>query len=230
MLGSFLVLTMFIPPPYYYIVKSEAHSTGGPVLLNYLMDNGDSAFDGYIFNSPFLDWGFVGGDMIEFALEHMGTMEKLEHLSNDTKIGVAMTPEAIKDAPIKYLGQDIVLSGDWSARSWSLYYFEWGARPLYKVPMTVGFANGVTAVHRKLEARHNSKKPVTSKPFLCITSRGDDVLKVPETLSRADWIGPSRWEVELNDNGHDVFLSHDVSDNNMALDMVAAWLKHVRLG
>jgi hypothetical protein len=51
---------------------------------------------------------------------------------------------------------------------------------------------------------------------------------VEETMSRADWIGPARWEVELNDNGHGVFLSPDVSDTNMAIDMVAAWMKHAR--
>jgi hypothetical protein len=48
-------------------------------------------------------------------------------------------------------------------------------------------------------------------------------------MFRADWIGPSRWELEMNDNGHDVFLSPDVSDTNMAIDMVAAWMKHARL-
>ena len=73
--------------------------------------------------------------------------------------------------------------------------------------MTVGFARGVTDVHRKLATRAKAKQAVTSKPFLVITSRGDDVLVARETLSRADWIGPSRWEIELNDNGHDVFLT-----------------------
>jgi len=204
-----------------------AHSTGGPVLINYLIERGDGDFDGFIFNSPFLDWGFVGGDMIEFSLKHMGALKMIAKDSNDTKMGVAVTPEALKDSPITYLEEEIVLS-DWSARIWSLYYFDWGTRPLYKVPMTVGFAKGVTEVHRKLEEMHSSKRAVTAKPFLCITSRGDDVLKAPETLSRADWIGPTRWEVELNDNGHDVFLSQDESDTNMAIDMVATWMKYKR--
>jgi alpha-beta hydrolase superfamily lysophospholipase len=42
--------------PYYKTLLGYAHSTGGPVLLNYLMEHGDAAFDGFIFNSPFLDW------------------------------------------------------------------------------------------------------------------------------------------------------------------------------
>jgi len=213
----------------YETVLGYAHSTGGPVLLNYLMECGDddNAFDGFIFNSPFLDWGFVGGDLTELILEHVGFMEKLGMLSLEKKLGVAVTPEELRNTPVRYLGQDIVLCS-WSAKIWSQYHFDFDTRPLYKVPMTGGFAKGVTAVHAKLQERHKQKKIVTAKPFLCITSRGDDVLKAAETTSRADWIGPSRSEVELNDNGHDVFLSQDCGDTAMAIDMVKCWMKGQR--
>jgi len=211
---------------HYEAVVGYAHSTGGPVLLNYLMNQGDAAFDAFLFNSPFLDWGFVGGDMIEFVLENMDILVRLGAMNNNTKVGTAIAPPNI--APIVYLNQPIVYSA-WSARMWSLYYFDFATRPLYKVPMTVGFAQGVTAVHRKMAAWYASKRAITAKPFLCITSRGDDVLKAPETLSRADWIGPGRWEIELNDNGHDVFLSNDAADTDIAIDMCLAWLKNRRL-
>jgi alpha-beta hydrolase superfamily lysophospholipase len=56
-----------------------AHSTGAPILLNYLMHHGDAAFDGFVFNSPFLDRGFVGGDMKEFFLESVDIL----HLNSD---------------------------------------------------------------------------------------------------------------------------------------------------
>jgi alpha-beta hydrolase superfamily lysophospholipase len=211
----------------YELVLGYAHSTGGPVLLNYLMEKGDDAFDGFLFNSPFLDWGYVGGDLVELLLKNthflvgLGAMDDL-----DTKMGVETTPPGT--TPVKYLGTEIVLS-DWSARLWSLYYFDWAARPLYKVPMTVGFAKGVTNVHRKMEDEFKKKhRPITIKPFLCITSRGDDVLKAEETLNRTDWIGPSRWEIELNDNGHDVFLSYDANDTQMAIDMCLVWMKNRR--
>ena len=150
-------------------------------------------------------------------------MQTFAGKNENSKMGVAATPEG--QTPVTYLGQDIVLS-DWSARLWSLYYFDWGCRPLYKVPMTVGFAKGVTDVHKKLQAFALAKRPVTAKPFLCITSRGDDVLRAPETLSRADWIGPGRWEIELNDNGHDIFLSYDKSDTEMAIAMCHTWMKN----
>jgi hypothetical protein len=215
----------------YDTLLGYAHSTGGPILLNYLIEKGDAAFDGFIFNSPFLDWGFVGGSAVELLLENMGGVGvngKLVSLETKMSTTVATTPEECKDAPIMYLGQEIALS-DWSARLWSMYYVEWGARPMYKVPLTVGFINGVTRAQKKLQELNSSKKIVTSKPFVCITSRSDDILVADETLFRADWIGPSRCELEMNYNSHDVFLSTDKSDVNMAIDLVSAWMKNVRL-
>ena len=113
----------------YDILLGYAHSTGGPVLLNYLMEQGDAVFDAFLFNSPFLDWGFVGGDMIEFVLENTDVLAHMSALENDTKVGTAATPEALTDTPIPYLGQDIVYS-DWSARLWSLYHFDCHTSPL----------------------------------------------------------------------------------------------------
>jgi hypothetical protein len=106
-------------------------------------------------------------------------------MDNDTKLDVSTTQAALADTPLVYCGKEVVCS-DWSARMWCLYHYEWGIRPLYKVPMTAGFARGVTNVHDKLKERHKLHRVITSKPFLCITSRGDDVLKASETLSRAD--------------------------------------------
>ena len=210
----------------YGTVLGYAHSTGAPVLLDYLLTKGDDDFDGFVFNSPFLDWGFVGGDLAETVLENVGLLEHIEVMHNDDTLGeVATTPDSIKDTPLVYLDKEVVLS-DWSARIWSQYHFNWGDRPLYKVPLTVGFARGVTDVHRRLETAAREQRAVTTKPFLVITSRGDDVLKSTETISRADWIGPSRCEVELNDNGHDIFLSHDERDTALAIDMVRSWMRN----
>ena len=41
----------------YEKILGYGHSTGCPALLDYMMAHGDAAFDGFIFNSPFLDWG-----------------------------------------------------------------------------------------------------------------------------------------------------------------------------
>eukprot|EP00977_Amphora_coffeiformis_P019391 scaffold7213_cov166-Amphora_coffeaeformis.AAC.7 len=184
----------------YENVLGYAHSTGGPVLWRY------------------------GGDMVEFVLESLGWLDDVGVIENDAKLGVVETPEALQGTPIEYLGQQVVLS-PWSAKLWSQYYFNWDSRPLYHVPMTGGFVKGVTRVHQKLQDLHDNNKPATIKPFLVVTSRGDDVLKLAETVSRAAWIGPTRTEVELNDNGHDVFLSQDTVDTALALDICKSWMK-----
>lgn len=107
---------------------------------------------------------------------------------DNTKLGVATTPIELKDQPVRYLRQDIVLRS-YSSKVWAQYYSDFASRPLYKVTMTIGIAKGVTAVHKKLEDYHRKKKDVMTKPFVCITSRGDDVLKSEKitTGSRVDW-------------------------------------------
>eukprot|EP00957_Ditylum_brightwellii_P059614 4525543-Ditylum_brightwellii.AAC.1 len=107
-----------------------------------------------------------------------------------------------------------------------MHYFDWATRPLYKVPKTLGFAQGVTKVHINLKKVFNNKDTVTTKPFLVITARADDTLDSKGTVSRADWIGPARTEVELNDATHDIFLSNDKDDTDMVVDMVKVWMKN----
>ena len=206
-------------------VIGYAHSTGGPVLINYLMKKGDDKFNGFIFNSPFLDWGAdaVGSEMGEFALEHFDVLTSVTPMNNDAKLGAAKTPEELKHTPIEYIGEEIVFSA-WSAKVWSQHYFDFRSRPLYEVPMTPGFAKGVTGVHNELAKWKEEKKYVTLKPMMCITSRADDILTAAETLARIDTVGPARCEIELRHNSHDVFLSHEESDVSMAMEMTKVWM------
>jgi predicted alpha/beta hydrolase family esterase len=202
-----------------------AHSTGGPVLINYLMKKGDADFDGFIFNSPFLDWGFVGGDAVEFILEDgIQLLSRLKLMKADFKFGCASTPESFKE-PIMYMDEEIVLSA-WAAKLFSQWFFDFRCRPLYAVPLTAGFSKGVTGVHDKLLALRNENKYVTKKPFVCISSRADDTLKCSETMKRIDIIGPSRVEIELRHNAHDVFLSEEMNDVKMALNLTRTWMEH----
>ena len=115
----------------------------------------------------------------------------------------------------------------WAGKLWSLYHFDSECRPLYKVPMTAGFASAVTKCHTRMKEEFADKKRyITTKPFLVVSSRGDDVLTSSETFAKADIIGPSRTEVDLQHNGHDIFLSQDADDTTMAIDCVKVWLKH----
>ena len=214
----------FIKRNNYKRILAYAHSTGAPILLDYIIERGDSAFHGFIFNSPFLDWGWVGGRAKELFLKNVGTLCKLGFLSASSKLNTTATPNAIKKTPIKYLGVEVVMS-PWAAKLWSQYYFDWRNRPLYFVPVTGGFANGVTKVHRKIRKIHKKKKIITSKPFLNITSRADDVLISKETINFCDFIGPGRCQIELRHNTHDVFLSRETGDTNMAIEMTLSWMK-----
>ena len=46
-----------------------AHSTGATVLLDYLIAHGDADFDGFVFNSPFLSWGWdLDGALFKAAM------------------------------------------------------------------------------------------------------------------------------------------------------------------
>lgn len=112
-------------------------------------------------------------------------------MNNDTQMGKSSTPDENKENPLKYLGSEIVLCS-WASKLFSQYYFDFGSRPLYKVPVTIGFAKSVTKVHKELMKWKQQKKHVTLKPILCITSNDDDILTASETLTRIDAIGPSR--------------------------------------
>eukprot|EP00923_Selenidium_pygospionis_P005325 GHVN01008935.1.p1 GENE.GHVN01008935.1~~GHVN01008935.1.p1 ORF type:complete len:545 (+),score=53.16 GHVN01008935.1:321-1955(+) len=209
----------------YQSVLGYAHSTGGPILLDYLIDRGDKDFNGFIFNSPFMDWGHVGGSFIEWILEHLKIMKPMKALGFDIvekMMGAAVQPQGMED--LVYMNEKIVMS-DWSLRTYSQYYFPLERRPFYCVPLTGGFVIGVENVHNKVTKMKKLKRAITSKPFIVISSRADDVLKEVETMTEVDWIGPSRIEVELKNNAHDVFLSVDEVDTTLAMEMVRSWMR-----
>ena len=196
-----------------------AHSTGAPVLINYLMQKGDDAFDGFIFNAPFLST--LDGELADCLAGKFG---QIQPLGNDCMLNESKTPEELKDTPIVYLGDEIVMNA-WSAKVWSQHYFDYRCRPLYKVPITVGFAKAVSYVQKTILKWKEEKKYVTLKPFICIASRADDILTAAETLSRIDYVGPSRCEVEVSYNAHDVFLSEKESNIKMAVSTVRTWME-----
>eukprot|EP00957_Ditylum_brightwellii_P077123 5861408-Ditylum_brightwellii.AAC.1 len=66
------------------------------------MHRGDDAFDGFVFNSPFL----LAHTLAEFALKNSMVARKLFNSYNDMKVGVATTPEELKDTPVTYLGTE----------------------------------------------------------------------------------------------------------------------------
>jgi len=205
-------------------VLGYAHSTGGPLLINYLMEKGDDSFDGFIFNSIFLDPAFLGGEVAEAVMARgVSIGEKVGLVTDDTMLMKAAIPKELEETPIEYIGNKIVMD-NWSSKIWSQHFFDFRCRPLYIVPKTVGFLNGITGVHDKISKRRKAKSYITLKPFVLITSRADDTLDFDETLKLVDIVGPSRCEIELRHNAHDVFLSIDKENVTMAIEMTKIWM------
>jgi len=214
-----------------------AHSTGGIILINYLIEEGDAGFDGFLFNSPLLDWDQVG--LVGKAMETMMPILKYSYIKDrqsiyhSSMLGVSSLTAMLKDQEsspsgdkVEYLEREVDVSA-WSMALWSQYHFDFRARPFYTCAMTVGFVDFVSKVDKRLQSLHREKKHVTLKPVICFASKLDDTLTDYQvTLDRIDAIGPSREEVQMRHNSHDIFLSHGEEDNVMAMDMAKVWMKH----
>lgn len=214
-----------------------AHSTGGIIMINYLIEEGDGAFDGFLFNSPLLDWDQV--ELMGKAMEALMPILKYSLIKNEQSIyhasvlGVSSLTAMLKDEQkaesgdkIEYLEREVDVSA-WSMALWSQYHFDFRARPFYTCAMTVGFVDFVSRVDKAMKRLHEQKKHVTLKPFICFASKLDDTLTDYQvTLDRIDAIGPSRMEVQMRHNCHDIFLSHGEEDNMMAMDMAKVWMRY----
>ena len=115
---------------------------------------------------------------------------------------------------------------DWSLIMHANYDYPPSYRPLYKVPMTSGFADMCNDAWASFEANYKKGRAITTKKCLIITSAGDDVLATQETLVNSSWIGPHRQQIEMAMGSHDVFLSNDPGDTQQALAHVQLFLQH----
>jgi len=191
-------------------ILGYGHSTGGTILLSYLMEHGDADFSGFCFNSPFLDWGWVGGSLIKFAITTLpALLTRLRLWSADSELLAGGGSNA------------------WALQLQSQYYFDPRSRPLYNVPVTVGFCCGINDVHAKLRKLGRAGVAITRKPFVVFTSKGDDILDGDATAEQAHAIGPSRTLVQLSYARHDVFTSADASVVQGALAYLDTWLKSI---
>mmetsp|Transcript_7032 Transcript_7032/g.14639 ORF Transcript_7032/g.14639 Transcript_7032/m.14639 type:complete len:113 (+) Transcript_7032:455-793(+) len=92
---------------------------------------------------------------------------------------------------------------------------------------TVGFLQFVAQVTATLDRMQQEKKHLTLKPIICFATRLDDTLfDYSLTHRRVDTIGPSRCEIEMRHNAHDVFLSEDREDNVMAMELIKTWMRN----
>ena len=95
---------------------------------------------------------------------------------------------------------------------------------MYNVPYTAGFMTAVERVHTKIQHRLKNEYPISSKPFVMLSSRSDDTLNPEIMRTMIDALGNARTEIELRDNAHDIFLSLDERDTNLAVDFIKVWM------
>lgn len=200
-----------------------SHSTGGPIFINYLIEKGDDYFDGFIFNSPFLDIGHVGAFTEFFVEKLIPLLTNLSIMSPDSEIG---SPAGLKN-PIEYLADSIAVN-TFHAKLWSQHHFDFDVRAPYHLPRTAGFLKGVVGVQDKILKYKNNDEFILQnvhKPIIMITSKNDTTVESQEGLLRIDAVGLNRTEIELSHNNHDVFLCTDQSDMDLACRMVLEWMK-----
>mmetsp|Transcript_3650 Transcript_3650/g.5566 ORF Transcript_3650/g.5566 Transcript_3650/m.5566 type:complete len:113 (-) Transcript_3650:425-763(-) len=95
------------------------------------MKRREEFFSGVIFNGPFLDWGYVRGNLMEFVLENVGVLGNLT-------------------------GKEFILqSGEeklsmWQTMRWILYRHSLVQKPIISGHLTSDFAAAATRVQRKV--------------------------------------------------------------------------------
>lgn len=189
------------------------------------MEKGDDMFDGFIFNSPFLDFGHTSS-VVEIIIEKVTPLMTRLPIWGWSFEKEVDTPAPLKTDPIIFRGDSIAVS-DWHAKLWSQYYYDFDCRTIYHSPNTVGFLKGVVAVQNKILQYKNKDEYILHnihKPILNLSSRNDDTIESEESLVRIDAVGVNRTEIELPHNAHDAFLSSDADDVDLAFRMVANWM------
>jgi len=197
----------------YEKVLLYAHSTGAVLITNYLMAHSDNDFDGFILNSPFFDWGHVGGEHFEWGIENMGFMKQLLSGSGE-------------DA-----GKEVNMSegtGEFSSyfwKHWMLHECDPAHRQSGPSDVTSGFSRAVTRVHERLESRKETG--LTSKPTLVLASKSDTVLDHNECLARASWFCPTREAVLYEHHPHDVTLGWFKEHSDAATNAISEFAQKV---
>lgn len=203
---------------------SYSHSTGAPVLINYLIERGDDPFDGFIFNSPFMDVPFLG-TTAEFISEKV--LPFLARRTPFMNVETEISGPPKLDKPLMYYNNDIMIT-NWHAKLWSQYNYDLSCRTTYYTPLTMGALTGTVRSQDKiLKYVQDGKFVLTNidKPILCLSSKNDDTVDSQESLTRIDSVGIDRTEIELSHNAHDVFLSVDEKDVNLAYKMALNWMQ-----
>jgi len=201
----------FVKQQGYVKLVGYMHSTGAPVLLNYVDKFGDCDFDGFIMNGPFLAWGHD-------VPTHSGAIVKM--FAGPAKTLAKAFTRA--ENPIIPGGGGKIDA--WVTKLWLNYRFAADRRPLVGLSLTLEWFDAVNKVHNKLNRR---KQALTKKPTFVISSRADDVLQHEETVELCKKVSKDAVVKMLRHNGHDVTLSKTTQYNELALDFIKRSLKSI---
>jgi len=189
----------------YTKVVGYTHSTGAPMLVNYIMKNGDDAFSAFIMNGPFLDWGHGAPEaVLDNAAAHL--LHVARYFGEENPVFEASTGIST-----------------FKSKIWLNYRQSFDARPLVAAHVTVGWCAAVSAVHSELGRRAGTG--VTTKPTFVISSKADTVLEHEESVVHASYVNKNPVIHQLTHNSHDVTLSVTSEYNEEALKVIDGFLK-----
>ena len=172
------------------------------------MTYGDAAFDGLIFNSPFLAWGWLGGIIAKLIVKKLPGLLAM--------LGVPLSWKIANGLPLH--SENLKL--------WTAYAWHPECKSLtFKPPVTLGFCLAVNRVHARLRRVYRARQHLTLKPYLTFTSRGDGILNGEQVLLASQVIGPARTSVAFPYADHDIFASFEEAVVLQGMDILTSWLR-----
>eukprot|EP00746_Dinoflagellata_sp_MGD_P007804 gnl/MRDRNA2_/MRDRNA2_115526_c0_seq1.p1 gnl/MRDRNA2_/MRDRNA2_115526_c0~~gnl/MRDRNA2_/MRDRNA2_115526_c0_seq1.p1 ORF type:complete len:593 (+),score=118.06 gnl/MRDRNA2_/MRDRNA2_115526_c0_seq1:113-1891(+) len=192
----------------YTKIVGYMHSTGAPLLLNYIMKKGDQAFSAFILNGPFLDWGTGLTNLQEHALEKLSA--PLGHITE--LFGY--------ENPVFAEGKGINV---FSTKRWIPYRWSLDSFPLEATSVTVGWAAAVSKVQKELAEKKSTG--ITTKPTFVVSSHADTVLEHDESIAHCKWVNKACVVQEMQHNAHDVTMSVTEELNDEALAIIKGFLR-----
>ena len=109
----------------------------------------------------------------------------------------------------------------WHLRIFKQYGFDHRAQPLTGGKLTCGWVAACSKVQKDLQ---QAKKPISNKPFRCITSTQDKCLVAEETRLWSKKMGPNRTFVNVPWTCHDTISGYDPEGAQAARNHIIQWL------
>lgn len=193
---------------HYEKVVGYGSSLGGIILSYYSLISltRDKAFDGFILNSPFIDWSFSNNLLTEMTMETFVSM-KMVSRKKPIQIGGSLTH--LNPSQFRYH---------------SLCEYDTNTKALYNLNITIGWSKTIRIAHQAI-LHTPFDDPVTKKPYLLLSSKHDKIVNDYDLIKFSERMGPSRTFIQLQYAEHDIFASFEKDKVDEAISYVLSWLK-----